>query len=152
MAVLDALADAPSVGSDGGTTVTITAVARDAGNRAVAGQQVEFGTADVGAVLQDINGVTNASGVATAKLRIIDPMNRSVTVRVRAGSLESAIAVAVVGTTVTVNGPSSVASGSTAQFTIALRDASGAALAGRLVTVSSAAGNDLSATSALTAR
>lgn len=150
VAVLDALADMPSVGSDGGTTVTITAVARDAGNRAVAGQQVEFGTVDVGAVLQDINGITNASGVATAKLRIIDPMNRSVTVRVRAGSLESAIAVAVVGTTVTVNGPSSVASGSSAQFTIALRDASGAALAGRLVTVSSAAGNDLSASSALT--
>lgn len=150
VAVLDALADAPSVGSDGGTTVTITAVARDAGNRAVANQQVEFATTDAGAVLQDITGTTNVSGVASAKLRIIDPMNRSVSVKVRAGALESAVQVAVVGTTVTLNGPSSVASGSSAQFTIALRDASGAALAGRLVTVSSAAGNTLSATSAVT--
>lgn len=149
-ASLVALADAPSIGSDGGTTVTITALARDAENRVLADQQVEFGTTDTGAVLQDIVATTSASGVATAKLRIVDPKNRDVTVRVRAGTLESAVVVTVVGTTVTVSGPSSVASGGSAQFTIALRNAAGGVLSGRTVTIASAAGNALSAASVVT--
>lgn len=43
---LDATASAPTIGSDGRTAVTITAFVKDASNRALANQQVDFATAD----------------------------------------------------------------------------------------------------------
>ncbi|HWS75918.1 MAG TPA: Ig-like domain-containing protein [Quisquiliibacterium sp.] len=142
--------NAPSVGSDGRTVATLTAFVKDGGNRAMANQLVDFSTTDAGSVVQVITAQTDASGAATASLRVTDQTNRTVTVTARTGSLSKSLDVAVVGTTLTLNGPSNVVISAPTEFTIGLRDAAGAVLAGKPVAVTSAAGNTLSAATVTT--
>lgn len=147
---LDLLASSPTIGSDGRTLATISALTRDGENRALEGQKVEFGTTDAGAVLTVVSGTTNASGVATATLRLIDQTNRPITLKARTGSLETSVTLQVVGTAVTLAGPASLAREGSAEFTVGLRDSSGTALPGKTVAVSSAKGNAINAASVVT--
>ena len=141
VASIELTTSAPSIGSDGRTEPTITAFVKDSANRAMPNQQVEFSTTDAGASLAVVSGRTDANGLATARLRITDKTNRTITVSALTGSLSRSVDVAVVGTTLTVNGPSSVVLGAATEFTVALRDSAGAVLDGRPWTVVSAAGN-----------
>src|SRR5690606_6891562 len=52
---LTLLSDANELDSDGSSVATITAVVKDAGNRAIANQAVDFTTLDSGATLQVSN-------------------------------------------------------------------------------------------------
>ncbi|MEN9316809.1 MAG: hypothetical protein RIS35_3202 [Pseudomonadota bacterium] len=149
-ASISVLSSTQSLASDGRAVATITALARDSLNRATAGQLVEFVSDDTGSVLEQTAATTDASGSATATLRLIDPTNRTITIQARIGALQSSVQVSVIGTVVTIGGPSSVAAGADAEFTVGLRDAAGVALAGRAVAVSSSAGNRLSASSVVT--
>lgn len=137
------LSSTQSLASDGRTVATITALVRDSLNRALAGQPVEFFSDDSGSVLEQAGPTTDASGSATATLRLIDPTNRVITIRARIGSLQAQVQVSVVGTVLSIAGPASVATGAQAEFTVGLRDAAGTALAGRQVALSSTAGNPL---------
>lgn len=149
-AALELRTSAPSVGSDGRTTATITATVKDSANRAMANQQVEFGTTDSGAMLQVVAGRTDASGSASATLSINDQSNRSIVVTARTGSLTQTVSVAVVGTSLALNGPTNLVAGAPTEFSVTLRDSAGAALAGKTVAVASSAGNVLSAPSVAT--
>jgi len=147
---LELATSAPSIGSDGRSTATITAFVKDGANRSMANQTVEFGTGDAGAVLQVVSARTDASGVASATLKISDQTNRTITVTARSGALVRTVDVAVVGTTLNVNGPASLVLNAPTEFTIGLRDSSGAALVGKQVGLASAAGNTLSAATVIT--
>jgi hypothetical protein len=142
--------NAPSLGSDGRNTATITATVKDGSNRAMANQQVEFSTTDVGSILKVVSARTDASGAATATLQVTDPSNRSVQVNARSGSLSSSVGVAVVGTSLILNGPANLVAGAPTEFSVGLRDSSGTALGGKAVSITSSTGNALSASSLLT--
>jgi len=147
---LDATASAPTIGSDGRTDVTITAFVKDASNRSLANQQVDFATSDSGSALQIANARTDSSGVATAVLSISDPTNRVITVSATSGGVGDSVAVEVVGTTLNLNGPTGVVSALPTEYSVALRDSSGSVLAGKTVSLKSTAGNTLSASSVTT--
>jgi len=143
-ATVEMTASAPSIGSDRRTSVTITAFVKDGSNRALANQQVDFATADTGAQIQVISARTDKSGTATALLTISDPTNRSIPVSASTGGLSDSVDVAVVGTTLNLNGPTSLVSALPTDYSVALRDSSGAPLADRQVSLRSTAGNSLS--------
>ncbi len=140
----------PSIGSDGRTSATIVAIVKDASNRTLANQQVDFSTTDAGARLQVANNRTDAAGQAIATLSIAEPSNRQIVVTATSGSLTQAVTIAVTGTTLTLSGPTNLVSNSPTEFTVGLRDSSGTIVVGRPVTIASSAGNAVSATSVTT--
>jgi len=131
----------PSVGSDGRTTATITALVKDASNRAMANQQVDFGTLDAGAALQVSVSRTDASGTATATLQVTEPSRRTIVVTASSGGKSDQVSVSVEGPAITLNGPSKLSLNVPTRFTVSLRDGSGAALSGKRVAIASNAGN-----------
>ena len=149
-AAIEVSTSAPTIGSDGRTAVTLTAFVKDASNRALANQQVDFATGDSGTQLQVTNARTDSSGTASALLTISDPTNRSIPVSAATGGLSDSVDVVVVGTTIALNGPTSLVSNLPTDYSIALRDAAGGALAGRQVSLRSTAGNALSAATVTT--
>ena len=144
------LTSAPSIGSDGRTTATVSAVVKDAGNRTMLNQDVVFSTTDNGATLQVNSQRTDLSGTATATLSISEPANREIEVRAVSGGLSRTIRVAVTGTQLAISGPANLVAGAPNEYTISLRNSAGGAIAGRTVTIASAVGNALSATSVIT--
>ena len=140
----------PSIGSDGRSTATITAIVKDASNRSMANQDVKFSTTDSGSVLQVVNARTDLSGTATATLSISDAANRTITVSAATGSLVKTVPVAVTGTQLSLSGPATLVAQAANEFTVSLRNSAGTAIAGTAVAIKSAAGNTLSATSVTT--
>jgi hypothetical protein len=111
----------PQIPSDSSKLATITALVRDASNRAVSGAAVDF-TASSG-ILTVTQGTTDATGAATATLSAAnDPTNRNVTITASVGPSTATIVVPVVGTTLTLTGPASLVLGSTGTFSVTLAD------------------------------
>lgn len=144
------LTSAPTIGSDGRATATISAVVKDAGNRTMLNQSVEFSTTDLGSTLQITSARTDLAGTATATLSISEPSNRLIEVKATSGALQRTIQVAVTGTQLALSGPVNLVFGAANEYTVSLRNSAGNPIAGRAVTLASAAGNGLSATSVLT--
>jgi hypothetical protein len=96
---------------------------------------------------------TDATGTVTASLSTGgDPTNRTITVTATAGdSVQASVDVAVVGTTLAINGATNLPVGATdSPFNVVLTDASGDGIAGEQVTVASANNNGLSQTTLIT--
>jgi hypothetical protein len=145
-AAVTALTSSPSIPSDPGQEVTITASVRDANNVALPGVPVTM-SSDSG-ILTVADNQTNDNGIVTATLNTGgDPTNRTITVTAQSNSVTDTVSVQVIGTSLVVNGAASLAQGFTAPFTAILKDAGGNGIANQAVTVSSANGNTLSATS-----
>jgi len=138
--------DTPQISSDGSHSAVLTAYLKDANNNALANVPVTFQSSSGMVVVTQAN--TNAQGVATATITAgTDPTNRVITVTASAASAPNAvIAVDVVGTTLSVNGPSTLVLGNDGIFTVALRDSAGHGIASQSVTLSSTKGNGLSPT------
>lgn len=141
----------PQVASDNTTPATITAFVKDANNNLVSGVVVHFTATSGGLVVNaptagGTPGTTDGSGAATATLSVgTDPSIRTITVTATAGGATSSIAINVVGTSISVSGPDSLVLASAGTYTVALTDAGKKAIASQAVTVSSSAGNTLSA-------
>lgn len=131
----------PSSGATG-TEVTVTALVKNASNNAIASVPVTF-TASSGA-LTSVQAATDANGRATALLSTSgERTNRTITITAQAGNITATGVVNVVGTTVSITGPSTITSGGTSDFTITVRDQAGATVAGVPVALSSAKGNPI---------
>lgn len=129
----------PSSGTTG-TEVTVTALVKNGSNNAIASAPVTF-TASSGA-LTSVSATTDASGKATALLSTSgDRTNRTITVTAKAGNVTATGTVNVVGTAVTITGPSTVTAGGTGDFAITVRDQAGKAISGVPVAISSSKGN-----------
>ena len=149
-ATMQVTASSPSIGSAATSTVTISAIVKDSSNRALANQVVGFSMTDTGASLGSISTKTDATGISTAVLSITDKSNRPITVTATTGSVTQTVVVNVVGTSLTLNGPSSIVTAGSANFTIALRDSGQSPISGAVISVSSTAGNALSAATVTT--
>jgi hypothetical protein len=111
----------PQIPSDSSKSATITALVRDASNRAVSGAAVDFSATS--GILTVTQGTTDATGAATATLSAADdPTNRNITVTVGIGTSSATIVIPVVGTTLTVTGPASLVQNATGTYTVTLAD------------------------------
>ena len=151
VAIIQLVTSSPTLNSDasGNTKLTITAIVKDAGNAVVAGVPVSFTTASGSITVT--KPTTDAAGTAIAELTNgLDPSNRAITVSAQSGDASGQVTVNVAGTDFTISGPGSLSLGDSGSYQITLKDAQGAGISGRLVTVSSATGNTLAATSLTT--
>ncbi|HEY0339411.1 MAG TPA: Ig-like domain-containing protein [Steroidobacteraceae bacterium] len=140
----------PTISSDNSVPVTVTAFVKDANNNFVAGATVDF-SATSGGLSVNSGGVTDANGSATASLSVAgDPSTRTITVTAAANGASSTINVGVVGTSLTLDGPTSLVQGTPGTYTITLTDSGNKGIAAVPVAVSSSAGNTLSASSVTT--
>lgn len=140
--------DLPQIPSDGSKQATITAFVRGANNQLLSGATVDF-TSNAGGV-QVTRAVTDATGTATAKLATTgDPTNRRITVTGAVGSSTGSVAVDVVGTKLTVAGPTSLVQGASAVYNVSLVDSGNNGISNRAVTVTSAKSNALAPSTGL---
>lgn len=146
---LELLASSPQLQSDGSNTITLTAVAKDANNQVLADITVIFSaTAGSLAVLES---TTNAQGVATAELTTGgDPTNHTIAVTATVGTVNDSLDIAVIGSSLQIQGPTSLVNSDTGTYTITLANSAGTGIANRTVEISSASGNTLSASSLTT--
>jgi len=143
------LTSTPQLPSAGGTEVTITALVRDAQNRVMADQPVVFSSTSGILTVNEVT--TQENGTATATLGTAgDPTNRTITVTADVNGLTSSVDVNVVGTTITLQGPASLAQGDSAVYSVVLADSNGDGIAGQTVDVASANGNTLASSSLVT--
>ncbi|HZX22802.1 MAG TPA: Ig-like domain-containing protein [Woeseiaceae bacterium] len=143
------LTSSPQLPSAGGSEVTITALVRDADNRVMADQPVVFSSTSGILTVNEVTTLEN--GTATASLGTAgDPTNRTITVSADVNGLTSSVDVNVVGTTITLQGPASLAQGDSATYSVVLADSNGDGIAGQTVDVASSNGNTLASTSLVT--
>jgi hypothetical protein len=149
-------ASSPQLLSDGSKGVTITAIVKNAANAIVSNVPVTF-AASSGAIAPIATqssvaaGTTDANGEAEGTLTTPgDPTNRSITVTATVGTASSTLTVQVIGTKLTISGPTSLVKGSFGTFNVSLADSAGNGIAGRAVTVASSNSNTLSSTSLTT--
>jgi hypothetical protein len=139
---LSALTSTPQIPSDSTKSATISALLRDANNNVVSGVSVSFRSTS--GALTVTQATTDATGTAKATLSAGgDPSNRNITVTATAGSSSAQVVVAVVGTKLTLSGPTSLVQGSAGAYTVSLSDAGGNGITGQTVTLTSSAGNTL---------
>jgi hypothetical protein len=144
---LTLLTSSPQIPSDGTAAATITALVRDANNNVMADIPVTF-TASSGSLSVSQPGTTDANGIVTASLNTAgDPTNRAINVTGLAGtSTQAAVTVNVIGTTLTITGPSSLPLGSMGDYSVVLSNAGGTGIGNQSIAVQSSKSNGLSAT------
>lgn len=143
---IELISDTLTIGSGGGEA-TITALLKNESNVSVAGAPISFST-DTG-TLTSVTAVTNASGVATAKVAAgADKSNRTVTVTATSGTVARTVQVVVEGTEIQYDGATTVKVGQTPAPTLGVTvvDSRKIGIANARVTVSSRLNNGLSAT------
>jgi hypothetical protein len=134
----------PQIPSNGSATATVTAFVRDANNQFISGVPVQFSTTSGG--FTSPSTTTDDSGQATASLGTAgDQTNRTITVTATAGTKSATVDVGVVGTSVSLSGPTSLVQGNAGTYTVSLTDSAGAPISNKSVAVTSSKGNTLSA-------
>lgn len=162
---LQLLAGATTIPSVGTTPVSLTAIVLDTNNNALSGQAVTFVVTDPVSQPAFINnvsasGVSDANGLVTASLNLgANKSNRTITVTATAAPpansggvpVIATVNVAVVGTTIAVNGPNALVFGATLNsLSAVLKDSGGNPIPGQSLSISSASGNTVSPATATT--
>jgi len=149
VSAVNVLTSSPSLPSDAGQQLVITVVVRDTNNVAVAGVTVIM-SSDSG-ILTIADPISDANGIVRATINTGgDPTNRTITVSADANGTIGTASFSVLGTTLSVSGPTALAQGDAASYTVVLSDAAGSGISGQTVDVSSANGNTLAAGSLTT--
>jgi hypothetical protein len=151
-ASIQVLKSVPTLASANASSMTLTAIVKNAGNVGLKDQNVTFSTTDPGVRLEIVEGKTDSSGAASAKLTLSDGTNRTIPVTVSTGSVSVVENVVVAGTSVTVLGPTTVALNQAAEFSVTVRDSASNPIAGKSVTVTSASGNAITGLGATNAQ
>jgi hypothetical protein len=148
VAVVDVVSSSPQVGS-GGDEVTITAFVKGAGNVSVADAPVTFATST--GTLSGMTATTDANGVASAKFSAgADKSNRPAAITVTSGGVSGVVNVSVVGTTLSISGPTTLTLGDSASLSVKAVDSRNVAIPNLTLTAASSLGNGLSGSSVTT--
>jgi hypothetical protein len=136
--------------SDASKTATLTAVLKDANNAVVSGATIAFSASSGNLIVTQ--AVTDANGKATATVDAgADPTNRQIDVTATATSGSTVtVPVFVTGTSLALTGSANLVQGTQATYNVLLTDSASRGIAGKTVTLASASGNTLSATSVVT--
>jgi hypothetical protein len=129
--------------SSGDNPVIISAIAKDQNNNTLANALVTF-KVNNNATISPASGNANAA-VKTASVTpgLNHPENRKLDIEVIAGTLTKNLQVNIVGTTVLLEGPDSIAINNPAEYTIKLQDSEKKALAFHDVKITSSAGSEI---------
>ncbi len=139
---LTLLTSLTQIPSDGSKSATISALVRDSNNNAVTGTTVSFQATS--GLLTITTPTTDVTGTAKATLGTAgDTTNRTITVTAQAGSATATISITVLGSKLTVNGPTNLVQGAMGTYTVSLTDAAGNGIPNQAVTLTSFAGNTL---------
>ena len=142
-ATIDVIAGATTVGT-GGDSVQISAFVKDANNNALAAVPVAF-KASTG-TLSGISLATDAAGLAKAMIAAgSDRSNREVVITVSAGSVTNTLKLPINGTTLTLQGPTSMILGNVAAFDVVATDSKGNVIPSAAITATSSLGNGVAA-------
>ncbi|MCP4701454.1 MAG: hypothetical protein GY862_32050 [Gammaproteobacteria bacterium] len=142
--------ESPQLDSEGRDEgVLISAYLTTAANTPAADIEIKFKTTS--GLIQTVEGTTNASGVATARLTTnADPINRNITITAFSSNLsDEMIDVEVIGTTLSITGPSSATVSNSdrpnpIKFDVVLKNSAGQGIFGIPLAVSSQAKNVIS--------
>lgn len=141
---IELLASTPSIGT-GGDPVTVSAFVKDANNIAKIGAPVNW-SVDLGR-LSSITTVTDSNGIARATLDAgSNKSNRTAVVTAVSGAARQTLNVPIQGTKLAFSGATTTTAGSTLQLTFNAADSKQVAIAGVVLTLSSALNNGLPAT------
>ncbi len=145
-ATVEVLTSANTLAS-AGSEAAITAFVKNSANVAMAGQAVTFSASS--GTLQNPSDVTDATGVATAKLVTgSDKSLRDITVTVTAATVSGSVVIPVSGTRLSIAGNGSLqAGGAAVSYTVRAVDSSGNPVAKSTLTLTSILGNSVSASS-----
>ncbi len=127
------VADSTSLDSDGRKTVTVTATTKNSDNVVLKGATVSFSTTDGGTSLTPSATTTDASGTITLAVKTTDKTTRTITITAKSESLTSTIDLQVLGTTLTINGPTGLGFNSSADYTVVIKDSGGNPVPGKAV-------------------
>ena len=135
--------------ADNTTGVTITAIAKNASNVGVSSQIIVFSASS--GILGSVAAASNSAGTSSAVLTTgSDHSNRNITVTATVGAVSKTLVIPVVGSTMTVNGSSSLVSGASATYVVSLKDSGGGAISAANLSIGSSLGNALSTNSLTT--
>ncbi|MBR9813937.1 hypothetical protein GYB61_08810 [bacterium] len=152
VASVDLIVSSTDLRSDADTGpegVTLTALVKDANNNAIQNQTVTF-TTDSG-LIQVTQGTTDAAGSAQAIVTTGgDAGNRVINARASAGNQADTLQINVTGTTLSINGPSSIGDGDTVTYALSLLNAGSEGIGNEALGVTSQNGNTLSSASLTT--
>lgn len=151
VATVTLLAATPQLQSDqaGSNVVGLTAQVKDVNNAVIADIPVTFSATSGSLAVTQFT--TDAAGLALAQLSNgTNPANRVITVTATAGTVSGSVDISVVGTTLSITGPASLASGDTGSYVLVAKDSKGAGIGGTTVALTSSTGNTISAPSLAT--
>lgn len=137
-------------GSDNATSAVVTAQVKDSANNAVANQRVSFSTTDNGVTLSPVGTttVTDTAGKMQVKVELgagaAARLNRVIPVQASVQGISRTTNITIAGTRLTLNGPDSLASGASADYSLAVLDGAGLGLSGVPVTVTFTGGTPAS--------
>lgn len=120
--------------------VTISAQVIDENGSVVPEPDVTFSIPVGSGVLTPVSDSADGT-VKTVLTTAGDPANRVISVTAESGEITTSINVSVVGTSVTLTGPSQIGFGQQADYTVTVQDAAGDGLAGVAVELSTDAGS-----------
>jgi Bacterial Ig-like domain (group 1) len=130
-------ADSQTLDSDGRKAITVLATTKNDANLALKGATVRFSTTDNGTTVTPSDTKTDESGVVSATIRTTDKSSRTIKIVAQSEALTSTIEINVIGTTVTINGPTGLGFGAVAEYSVSVKDSAGAPIAGQTVVLKS---------------
>ncbi len=145
--------------SDGSSPITITAIAKDLNNNAIDGADIIFSVDKDATIIKNatittvadandptaapLTAVVSAGSIQTATLTPGSSTNQTLNITVSSGTTSKSISVEVVGTTVSIEGPTGITIGKDNPFVLKLKDSSNNPIAFQQVVLSSANGNSI---------
>ena len=126
----------PNLPSDGSASVTVTAIVLDQAGRSLGNQPVDFAASS--GSLEVTNPTTDATGEAAAVLKVArDPAPRVIDITASAEGVSETVSVNVTGTTLALDGPTSIGTSQEVSYTITLQDSAAAGIADQALVVTS---------------
>ncbi len=123
--------------------VTISAIAKDQNNNTLSDAIITFKVNNNATITPDTGNAGTVVKTATVIPGLNHPENRKLDIEVMAGSLVKSLQVDVVGTTVVLEGPDSIAINNPTEYTIKLQDSEKKPLESNNIEVSSSKGSEI---------
>ncbi|MDX1757553.1 MAG: Ig-like domain-containing protein [Marinobacter sp.] len=133
----------PQIGSAGSDQTEITAIVKDDGGVTLSGVPVNFSAND--ATITVINDTTDELGTVNAVVSAQgSKANRTAEVTATASQTSASTMVSIVGTSITLDGPTTIPLNQPTNYSIKLRDSAGDPIADQTINIQSSANNSIS--------
>ncbi len=137
------ISGSPQIGSAGSDQTEITAIVKGSGGVTLSGVPVEFSAND--ATLTVLNGITDELGTVSAVVSAQGSQeNRTAEITASANQASASTMISVVGTAITLDGPTTIPLNQPTSYSVKLRDSAGNPIADQAISIQSSANNAIS--------